>query len=287
MTAAPAHPGTAPPPAARRRWHRTPALVAGLAVLGALVLLAVVGPWLSPHDPIAQNPRAILRPPSAEHWLGTDHLGRDVWARLWHAARADLAVGALAIVAPFVIGTALGCLAGYCGGWTDRLIMRVVDVVVAFPYYVLVIAMVFAMGPGTGSIIVAIAAVGWVSYCRIIRAEILVARRQDYVLAARSGGLSHARVLVRHVLPNTLSQSLVYAMTDIVLAILAIVTLGYLGLGVTPPTPDWGQMVADGQAFLTTHWTLATVPGVAVIWAGLGLSLIGDGLSDLLAPEGR
>ncbi len=287
MTAAPAHPGTAPAPAARRRWHRTPALVAGLAVLGALVLLAVVGPWLSPHDPIAQNPRAILRPPSAEHWLGTDHLGRDVWARLWHAARADLAVGALAIVAPFVIGTALGCLAGYCGGWTDRLIMRVVDVVVAFPYYVLVIAMVFAMGPGTGSIIVAIAAVGWVSYCRIIRAEILVARRQDYVLAARSGGLSHARVLVRHVLPNTLSQSLVYAMTDIVLAILAIVTLGYLGLGVTPPTPDWGQMVADGQAFLTTHWTLATVPGVAVIWAGLGLSLIGDGLSDLLAPEGR
>lgn len=278
-----AAPTAAAPP--RARWYRTPTLVAGLALLGLLVLLAVIGPWLSPHDPLAQNPRAILGAPSAEHWLGTDHLGRDVWARLWHAGRADLAVGVAAVVAPFVTGTALGCLAGYCGGWTDRIIMRVVDVVVAFPYYVLVIAMVFALGPGTAGIIAAVAAVGWVSYCRVIRAEILLARRQDYVLAARSGGLSHARVLARHVLPNTIAQSLVYAMTDIVAVILAIVTLGYLGLGVTPPTPDWGQMIADGQAFLTTHWMLATVPGLAVVWAGLGLSLVGDGLSDLLAPE--
>jgi peptide/nickel transport system permease protein len=194
-------------------------------------------------------------------------------------------VGFLAVLFPFCIGTFLGCLAGYYGGWLDAVVMRLVDVVVAFPFYVLIIAMVFALGPGVRSIYIAITLIGWVSYARIIRGEILVAKRQEYVLAAQAAGFSDARIVVRHILPNVITQAIVFAMSDIVLDILAIVTLGYLGLGVPPPTADWGSMIFDGQTFLTTNWWLSTIPGLAVVVTGLGLSLIGDGLADLLRPE--
>jgi peptide/nickel transport system permease protein len=181
-----------------------------------------------------------------------------------------------------VLGTVLGSVAGYFGGWVDIIIMRLVDIVVAFPFFVLVIALVFVLGPGQKSIYVAITLVGWVSYARIIRGEILVAKRQEYVLAAQSGGLSSLRIMGRHLLPNVITQAIVYAMSDIVQDILAIVTLSYLGLGIQPPTPDWGTMISDGQNFLTTHWQLTTIPGLAVVITGLALSLIGDGLADLL-----
>jgi peptide/nickel transport system permease protein len=160
--------------------------------------------------------------------------------------------------------------------------MRVVDVVVAFPFYVLVIALVFVLGPGVRSIIIAITVVGWVSYARIIRGEILVAKRQDYILAAQSGGLGNIRIMRRHLLPNVISQAIIYSMSDIVQDIVAIVTLSYLGLGVPPPTADLGSMINDGQNFLSTHWQLTTIPGLAVVLVGLGLSLIGDGLADIL-----
>jgi peptide/nickel transport system permease protein len=189
------------------------------------------------------------------------------------------------VLFPFCIGTALGCLAGYYGGVADTLIMRLVDIVVAFPFLVLILALVFVLGPGTRSIYIAITMVGWVSYARIIRGEILVAKRQEYVLAAQAAGFRDARIVLRHLLPNVITQAIVFAMSDIVLSILAIVTLGYFGLGVPPPTPDWGTMIGDGQTFLTTKWQLATVPGMAVVVTGLGLSLLGDGLADLLRPE--
>jgi peptide/nickel transport system permease protein len=166
----------------------------------------------------------------------------------------------------------------------DVVVMRLVDIVVAFPFYVLVIALVFVLGPGERSIYIAITVVGWVSYARIIRGEILVAKRQDYVLAAQSGGLSSVRIMARHLLPNVITQAIIYAMSDIVQDILAIVTLGYFGLGVPPPTPDLGSMINDGQNFLSTHWQLTTIPGLAVVVVGLGLSLIGDGLADLIRP---
>jgi peptide/nickel transport system permease protein len=156
---------------------------------------------------------------------------------------------------------------------------------VAIPFYVLVIALVFALGAGARSIYIAITFVGWVSYARIIRGETLVAKRQEYILAARAAGFRDRRIIARHLLPNVITQAIVYAMSDIVLDILAIVTLGYLGLGIQPPTPDWGGMIADGQAFLTTNWELSTIPGVVVVVTALGLSLIGDGLADLLRPE--
>jgi len=271
-------------PRQARRWYRQPALMAGIVIMGLIIATALSAPLLASYNPIALNLNATLLGPSSHHLLGTDQLGRDIFARLLYGLRLDLAVGCLAVLFPFTLGTILGSLAGYFGGWVDIVIMRLVDIVVAFPFYVLVIALVFVLGPGVRSIIIAITLVGWVSYALIIRGEILVAKRQDYVVAAQSGGLSSLRIMGRHLLPNVITQAIIYAMSDIVQDILAIVTLGYFGLGVPPPTPDLGSMINDGQNFLTTHWQLTTIPGLAVVVVGLGLSLIGDGLADLIRP---
>jgi peptide/nickel transport system permease protein len=269
----------------RRRWYRTPSFVAGVAILALIVLAAAAAPLITAHDPTDQNLGATLHGPSGSHLLGTDDLGRDVWARLVYGARTDLRVAFLAVLFPFVIGTLIGLLAGYFGRLIDTVTSWLVNIVVAFPFYVLIIALVFALGSGTRNIYIAITIVGWVSYARIVRGEVLVAKRREYVLAARAAGLSHGRILFRHLLPNVITQGIVFAMSDIVLDILAIVTLGYLGLGVQPPTPDWGRMIADGQTYLTTHWELSTIPGIAVVITALGLSLLADGLADLLRPE--
>jgi peptide/nickel transport system permease protein len=267
-----------------RRWYRQPALATGLILLGIIVFAAAGAPLLTHYNPIKQNLNASLLSPNAHHWLGTDQTGRDTFSRLLYGLRTDLRIAFIAVLAPFCIGVILGSISGYFGGWVDAVLMRLVDVVVAFPFYVLIIALVFVLGPGQRSIYIAITLVGWVSYARIIRGEILVAKRQDYVLAARSGGLSAVRIMGRHLLPNVVSQAIIYAMSDIVQDILAIVTLGYFGLGVPPPTPDLGSMINDGQNFLTTHWQLTTFPGLAVVLVGLSLSLIGDGLADIIRP---
>ncbi|MCW2976232.1 MAG: nickel transporter permease [Actinomycetia bacterium] len=269
----------------RRRWYRTPSFVGGVSILGTMVLLAVLAPLVTRHDPTSQDLLHTLQGPTSSHWLGTDDLGRDVWSRLVYGARTDLRVAFLAVLFPFVIGTLVGLVSGFYGGWIDTVTNWLVNIVVAFPFYVLIIALVFALGSGTRNIYIAITIVGWVSYARIVRGEVIVAKRREYVLAARSAGLSDARILFRHLLPNVITQAIVFAMSDIVLDILAIVTLGYLGLGVQPPTADWGKMIADGQTFLTTHWELSTLPGIAVVITALGLSLLADGLADLLRPE--
>jgi peptide/nickel transport system permease protein len=269
----------------RRRWYRTPAFVAGVLILGTIVAACLAAPILTSQSPTHQDLNNILASPSAKHPLGTDQLGRDLFSRILYGGRVDLRVAFLAVLLPFLIGTTLGCVSGYYGRFYDTAIMRLVDVMVAIPFYVLVIALVFALGAGARSIYIAITFVGWVSYARIIRGETLVAKRQEYILAARAAGFRDRRIITRHLLPNVITQAIVYAMSDIVLDILAIVTLGYLGLGIQPPTPDWGGMIADGQAFLTTKWELSTIPGVVVVITALGLSLIGDGLADLLRPE--
>lgn len=262
-----------------RRWLRNRSLLAGLVLLAVVVGMCAAAPLLASHNPDQQDLLRVLAGPSGSHPLGTDDLGRDVWARLLYAGRIDLAIGFAAVIAPFLLGTALGLVAGYRGGWVDAVIMRVLDIVVAFPFYVLVIAVVFALGAGVTSIFIAITAVAWVSYTRIIRGEVLVAKRLGYVQAARAAGLSTSRILVRHLTPNVLAQAIVYAMSDIILTILAVVTLGYLGLGVQPPASEWGAMMQTGEAYLSIHPLLATAPGVAVVFTGLALSLIGDGLS--------
>jgi len=252
-------------------------LLTGLVLLGLIVLAAIFAPLLTSWDPIAQDLTKSLQSPGQGHLLGTDQLGRDVFARLLYGTRVDLRVGALAVLFPFVIGATLGLVAGWRGGWFDLVLMRVVDIVVAIPFFVLVIALVFALGAGTRSIYIAITLVGWVAYARIVRGEVLVAKEQEYALAARASGLPTHRILLRHLLPNVVLQAFVFSMSDIVLSILAIVTLGYLGLGVPQPTPDWGSMIQEGQAFIFTKWYLAAVPGLAVVITGLALALIADG----------
>ena len=274
-------------PRTLRAWYRNPSLMAGLIVVGALVLIAVLAPVIAPFDPVKQDLQNSLLPPGGAHWLGTDKFGRDVLSRLIWGAQVDLRIGFMAVVIPFVFGSVVGALAGYFGGWFDSIVMQIVDIFFAFPFYVMVIVLVFLLGAGEVSIYLAISAISWVAYAKIVRGEVLVAKKQDYTVAARLGGMSHGRVIVRHIGPNVLSQAIIYAMSDIVLDIMAIVTLGYLGLGVAPPTAEWGSMILDGQEFITTQWQQATIPGLVIVVTSLGLSWIGDGLSDLLSPERR
>lgn len=267
-----------------RAW-RSPTLIIGASISLTLVLVAALAPLISPYSPDHQDLYNILSGVSSKHLLGTDQLGRDELSRLIWAARTDLRVGFLAVIFPFCFGSVVGTLAGYRGGWLDTVVMRAVDVLIAFPFYVLVIALIFVVGTGTTGIYVAFAVVDWVVYARAVRSTTLVVRESDYVAAARTGGLPASRILLRHVLPNTITQAVVYLTNDVVLVIVAVVTLGYLGLGVQPPTPDWGSMISDGQEFLTTYWALSTLPGIAVLVTGLGLSLLGDGLADVLRPQ--
>jgi peptide/nickel transport system permease protein len=268
---------TGTPRRRRGRWNAP--LVAGLVLFALIVLCAVCAPLLTSYDPIQQNlADAFLAPGSKNHLLGTDALGRDVLSRLLYGARVDLRVGVLAVISPFVIGSLLGLISGWFGGWVDAVIGRIVDMVIAFPFLVLVIALVFAMGPGTTSIYTAITLVGWVAYCRIVRGQVLIAKEQEYAMAARASGLPTWRILLRHLLPNVVLQAIVFSMSDIVLTLLAIVTLGFLGLGVPPPTPDWGTMIQEGQQFILDKWYMSTIPGLAVVLTGLALALIADGI---------
>ena len=267
------------------RGRRSYSLLIGAGLLGVIVVLAILAPWITPHDPLAHNLESILAPPSSDYLLGTDHLGRDVWTRLLYAARLDLLIGVGAVITPFVTGTLLGAVAGYYGGRIDLAVSAATDMLFAFPYYVLIIALVFSLGPGIPSIFIAMAIVAWVSYARIVRGEVLSARGQQYVMAAKTLGFSDLRIIVRHILPNVITQPVTYAMSDIVVIIVGVVTLSYLGLGVPPPTPDWGSMIASGQSYLTTQWQLSTIPGIAVVIVGLSFSLIGDGLTHRLRPE--
>jgi peptide/nickel transport system permease protein len=273
----PLNPASATPKSRSGRWNAP--LVAGLVLFGLIVLAAICAPLLTSYDPIRQDlNEAFLAPGSSGHLLGTDALGRDVLSRLLYGARVDLRVGVLAVISPFIIGSVLGLISGWFGGWVDTIIGRVVDIVIAFPFLVLVIALVFAMGPGTTSIYTAITLVGWVAYCRIVRGQVLIAKEQEYAMAARASGLPTWRILFRHLMPNVVLQAVVFSMSDIVLTLLAIVTLGFLGLGVPPPTPDWGTMIQEGQQFIMTKWYMSTIPGLAVVITGLALALIADGI---------
>ncbi|MFN8232302.1 MAG: ABC transporter permease [Actinomycetota bacterium] len=252
----------------------------GGAIVLAYVLVALFAPLLAPHDPLALDPLDALASPSRIHPLGTDELGRDVLSRLIYAARVDLLVGFLGAALPAIVGTALGAIAAFHGRWRDALTMRTADVVQAFPTYILIIALVFALGQGLTSILVAFTIIAWVAYARLIRTEVLRVRGLDYVDAARAAGLPNRRVLWVHVFPNAVGQTIVYMPSDIVIATLGLAALSFLGLGIRPPTPEWGAMIAAGQPYIRDQWWLSTVPGLVVVGFGLGLSLIGEGIEE-------
>jgi peptide/nickel transport system permease protein len=269
-----------------RRWAAA-SLWVGVGIIAVFVFCAIFAPLITPSGPNAQDLLDTLQPPSWAHLLGTDNLGRDIFSRSVYAARIDLMVGVITTYIPLVLGVALGLLAGYRGGWLETVVMRAVDVVIAFPFIVLVIAVIAIVGPGLLGVYIGINVVGWALYARLTRAEVLVVKEQQFVLAATSLGYSSARVMLRHILPNVIRPNLVFSTLDIVLNILVLASLSFLGLGVQPPTAEWGLMVADGQTFLLTAWWISTLPGFVIVLSGVGFSLIGDGLADRLGQGWR
>ena len=262
-------------------------IAAGGGMLLALLAASALAPVLSGYDPIAQNLNAMLLAPSAAHWFGTDNYGRDVFTRVLYGAQIDLRIGILAVIFPFVFGVVGGGVAGYFGGWVDTVVMRAVDVITAVPFTVLVIAIVAFLGPSEENIIIAIGAVDWIIFARLVRGEVLRDKNLEYVDALRALGFGRWRIVLRHLLPNAVPPAAVFLASDIVLVILTTAALGFLGLGVRPPSPEWGLMIADGRMFLYNAWWVAAMPGFACMYAGIGFILVGDGLADLLRIRGQ
>jgi peptide/nickel transport system permease protein len=252
----------------------------GLAGILLLALAAALAPFLLPYDPVKLNLAAGLQAPSLAHWFGTDQLGRDVLTRVVYGARIDLQIGAIGVAVPLAIGLVFGLLAAYLGGWVDALIGRLIDIVIAFPFLVLVIAIVAMLGPGLINLYIAISLVSWVLYARIVRGEVLALRSREYVLAARSLGFGTGRIMFRHILPNAIAPAIVFAMSDYALDVQLGATLSFFGLGVQPPTPEWGLMIAEARNFMLTEPWVILFPGLAIIVLSLFVSLIGDGLAD-------
>ena len=240
-------------PSRRRHWLAAGgwSLRVGLAGISTITALAILAPWITPYDPTALG-EGGLQPPSLFHWFGTDQLGRDILTRVLYAARTDLQIGTIGVIIPLVMGAVVGLFAGYYAGWPDAILGRVIDVVTAFPFIVLVLAIVAMLGPGLTNFYIAISVVSWVAYARIVRGEALSARGRGYILAAQSLGYGDIRIMFRHLLPNVIVPALVFGMSDFVLDILAGASLGFFGLGVQPPTPEWGVMIAEGRNFILT-----------------------------------
>jgi peptide/nickel transport system permease protein len=267
--------------------HDTRARI-GLIVVAMLLLLAILAPLLARHDPVRVDLLRQLQPPSVEHWMGTDVQGRDVWARLVYGARISLAVGLISQSIALAIGLTLGLIAGYYGRWIDDLVMRLADVTLAFPTLLLLIAMVAALQPSLLVVFVTVGIVGWAGMARLVRGQVLVVRQLEYVHAARALGTPDRRIIARHVLPNVIAPVIIASTLGMAGAIMAEAALSFLGLGVQPPTPSWGAMIADGRdlsQLRASPWT-SLFPGLAIGVTVLGFNLLGDALRDALDPRG-
>jgi peptide/nickel transport system permease protein len=251
----------------------------------SVLVLAATGPYLAPYDPLVHNYEVPAQAPSRAHPLGTDKFGRDQLSRILYAARIDVQIGIICTIIPFFVGVAIGLVSGYFGGRMDMILMRLVDFQVAFPFYVLLIIILAVLGPGVINMYYALILVGWVGFARLTRGETLVVKKAEYVFAARALGYNDFRIMTRHILPNAIAPALIFAMSDVTWCILAGAALGFLGLGVQPPTPEWGVMIAESREFLINAWWLPTFPGLAIAIVGLSFSLLGDGLSGLLRPS--
>jgi len=277
-----ASPLAAPQPRTGFAWFQQGkwSLRIGLISFAVIVMAAIFAPYVTVYDPLALDLPNALQAPSLAHLMGTDHLGRDVFTRVIYAARVDLQIGAIGVALPLIIGTIVGLFAGYYGGWIDAVIGRIVDVIIAFPFLVLVIAIVAMLGPGLINLYIALTVVSWVLYARIIRAETIALKRREYVLAARNLGFGHLRIMFRHILPNAIAPALVFAMSDFALDVQVGATLSFFGLGAQPPTPEWGLMIAESRSMMLSAPWVVVGPGLAIVLVSLVVSLIGDGLAD-------
>src|SRR5262245_60573653 len=265
---------------------RKPMVVLGALVILGWVAVSILAPLLSSYDPTEVNVDNRLDPPSAEHWLGVDGLGRDVFTRVLYGGRVSLPVAAVVVVLASIFGTLYGALAGYFGGWFGEVTMRIVDMVLAFPSLILAMAIAAALGSSIHNSMLAMLVVWWPPYARLARGQVLALRARDFVSAAEALGLRERRILMRHVLPNAVAPSIVLMAMDFGNAIIITAALSFLGLGAVPPTPEWGAMVAEGRE-LTAQWWISTFPGVAILMVALAANFVGDGLRDAIDPKLR
>ena len=271
--------------AERPRWNKfNRTFYVGAALVVLVFLIAWVGPLFLPYDPIEQDLSQSLQDPSWTHLLGTDQFGRDILTRILYGMRIDLQIGILTTAYTMAYGVIIGALAGYYGGWVDTLFMRLVDILIAFPRLVLTIGVIAMLGQGLTNMYIAIGIIGWIGYARLVRGEILVAKELEYALAARVIGARDRRIIWRHLMPNVITPAIVFAMSDVVLNILYVAALGFLGLGVQPPFPELGTMIANGRKFILTYPNLTTFPGLGIVSIGIAFSVLGDGLADYLRP---
>lgn len=270
--------------AARLAAH--PLVATGTLIVAVVALAAVCAPWLSASDPNALDFAERLQPPGPRHWLGTDELGRDLWARVLHGARISLLIAVVVVAVAASLGLAIGAVSGFVGGWVDALLMRAVDIVIAIPGLVLAMALTAALGPSLQNAMSALAVVAVPGYVRLARGQARIARHAGYTEAAESFRASPAYLVRVHIVPDCLPVVLVQASLDVGRMILAAAALSFLGLGAQPPTAEWGAMVAAGRQYLLTHWWYSTVPGLAIVVTAGGCTLIGDGLRDWLDPRG-
>jgi peptide/nickel transport system permease protein len=259
--------------------------LAGAAVVGLLFACSFLAPLITPYDPSHLDAWHVLLPPSAGHWCGTDELGRDVFTRVIYGARVSLKVGFVAVGISVLIGTAVGLIAGFYGGWTDSLLMRLVDIMLCFPTFFLILAVIAMLEPSIWYIMIIIGLTGWMGVARLVRAEVLTLREREFVLAARGLGASDFRIIVRHILPNAFSPVLVTATLGVAGAILTESALSFLGIGVQPPTPSWGNILTAGKEYIEFAWWLSLFPGLAILVTVLAYNLVGEGLRDALDPR--
>lgn len=268
-------------------WLEKPSFVIGLIIVIAVIVMAAVPQFIATYDPIATNTLAQNQPPSAQHWFGTDFYGRDIFSRVIWGTRIDLMIGVLGVIIPFLAGGIIGLLAGYYGGALDSLLMRVTDIMMAFPFTILVITIMAILGQGIINLFIALWLVGWMSYAKLVRSEVLVLKNSEFIQAAQVAGFSDIRILFRHLMPNVISSAVVFAASDVVMCMLTGASMSFLGLGVSPPTPEWGAILNEGRTFITFAWWQTFFPGLFLAISGVGFSLLGDSLTDFLRTKGR
>ena len=268
-------------------WAVAPTFILGIIIVVAALVMAIFPEQIAPYDPTAVDITVRTKAPSAEHIFGTDNYGRDVFSRVVWGTRIDLSIGFFGVLVPMIIGGIIGLLAAWYGGWLDSLLMRISEIMMAFPFTILVIAIITILGTGTINLYIALWLVGWMSYARLVRAEVLKLKKAEFIEAARVAGFSDARILLRHILPNVISSSIVFAASDMVMCMLTGASMSFLGLGVQPPTPEWGAILNEGRTYISYASWMTFFPGLVLATTGVGLSLLGDSMTDILRRKGR